>query len=143
MAGIEIVPGLRIDETELSFSFTRASGPGGQNVNKVETAVEVRFDVARSPTLPDRVKQRLAHSAGGRLTKAGVLVICAQTYRTQEQNRRAALDRLLRLIAAAATEPKPRMRTRPTLASRRERLEAKVKRGATKKLRSGPVERIE
>jgi ribosome-associated protein len=143
MAKIEIAPGLVIDETELSFSFTRASGPGGQNVNKVETAVEVRFDVTSSPSLPDRVKRRLEHSAGARLTKTGVLVISSQTYRTQEQNRRAALERLRRLIAAAMVEPKRRVKTRPTLASRKERLETKVKRGETKRLRRGPVERSE
>ncbi len=141
MAKIEIAPGLVIDATELSFAFTRASGPGGQNVNKVETAVEVRFDVTSSPSLPDRVKRRLEHSAGARLTKTGVLVISSQTYRTQEQNRRAALERLRRLIAGAAVEPKRRVKTRPTLASRKERLETKVKRGAIKKTRSGPVER--
>jgi len=143
MAKIEIAPGLWLDETELSFAFARASGPGGQNVNKVETAVEVRFDVTHSPSLSDRVKHRLEQSAGGRLTKAGVLVVSSQTYRTQEQNRRAALDRLLRLIRAASVEPKRRLKTRPTLASRRERLEAKIKRGETKRQRSGPVERAE
>ncbi len=140
MAKIEIAPGLWIDETELSFAFCRASGPGGQNVNKVETAVEVRFDVTRSPSLPEGVKHRLAQSAGGRLTKAGVLVVSSQTYRTQEQNRRAALERLARLIAAASVEPKRRRKTRPSLASRKERVEAKARRGETKRRRSGPVE---
>lgn len=143
MAKFQIAPGVTIDETEVSFAFARASGPGGQNVNKVETAVEVRFDVTHSPSLPERVKRRLEHAAGTRLTKAGVLVVTAQTYRTQEQNRRAALERLLRLIAAAHVEPKFRVKTRPSLASRKERVEAKVKRGETKRLRRGPIERAE
>jgi ribosome-associated protein len=140
MARIEIAPGLSLDEAELSFSFARASGPGGQNVNKVETAVEVRFDVAHSPTLPEEIKRRIARAAGARLTKGGVLVIKAQTYRTQEQNRRAALERLARVLTIALREEKPRMKTRPTLASRKRRVEAKIMRGETKRLRSGPIE---
>ncbi len=143
MARIEIAPGLSIDECELAFAFTRASGPGGQNVNKVETAVEVRFDMTHSPSLPEEVKRRLAQKAGARLTKAGVLVVSSQTYRTQEQNRRAAVERLRRLIAAALAEPKRRIKTRPTLASRVKRLEAKAGRGETKRLRREPADRGE
>jgi len=140
MAKIEVAQGLFLDEAELAFSFARASGPGGQNVNKVATAALLRFDVARSPSLPGEVKHRLAQAAGTRLTKDGVLVLSSETHRTQEQNRRAVLERLLRLIGAAAIEPKPRLRTRPSLSARKERLDAKVRRGETKTLRSGPVE---
>lgn len=140
MARIAVTPEVSIDEAELVFSYVRATGPGGQNVNKVETAVQLRFDVEHSASLDAGSKHRLERLAGGRLTKEGVLVIFAQSYRSQEQNRRDALERLLRLITAAAREPKARVKTRPSLASRRRRVEAKVQRGVTKRLRSGPVE---
>jgi ribosome-associated protein len=135
MALIRITPRIAIDETELVFTFARASGPGGQNVNKVESAVHLRFDVWASPSLDDGTKTRLARLAGSRLTTDGVLIIFAQSHRSQERNRQEALERLSALIAAAAERPKPRIKTRPTLASKTRRLDAKVKRGVTKRLR--------
>jgi ribosome-associated protein len=129
-----------VDRSELAFSFARAGGPGGQNVNKVETAVQLRLDVAHSPSLDDTVKRRLKWLAGARLTKEGVLVIFARAHRSQERNRQDALARLLRLIAAAAEKPKFRVKTRPGLAARERRIETKVRRGETKRLRSSPVE---
>lgn len=140
MARIAVTPGIFIDDSELAFSFARAGGPGGQNVNKVETAVQLRFDVAHSPSLNQGLRHRLSRLAGARLTKDGILVIDARSHRTQELNRRAALERLLRLIAAAVPEEKPRLKTRPTLASKMRRLDGKVRRGETKRLRSAPVE---
>ncbi|WP_036261095.1 alternative ribosome rescue aminoacyl-tRNA hydrolase ArfB [Methylocapsa aurea] len=140
MPRIEVTPEISIDEAELAFSFVRASGPGGQNVNKVETAAQLRFDVANSPSLEPAVKRRLERLAGSRFTKEGVVVIFAQNRRSQEQNRQDALGRLLRLIAAAAERPKPRIKTRPSLSARRQRVESKVRRGETKRLRSGPPE---
>jgi ribosome-associated protein len=140
MARIAVAPGVMIDDSELAFSFARAGGPGGQNVNKVETAVQLRFDVAHSPSLNQGLRLRLSRLAGTRLTKDGILVIDARSHRTQEQNRRAALERLLRLIAAAVPEDKPRLKTRPTLASKIRRLETKGRRGETKRLRSAPVQ---
>ena len=132
---IEITPEISIDESEVGESFVRASGPGGQNVNKVATAVQLRFDVRRSPSLPEAVKTRLERLAGARLTTEGVLLITARAYRTQERNRQDALDRLAELIRRAAVPPVPRRPTRPTKASRQRRLEAKGKRSEVKRLR--------
>ncbi len=136
MALIPVTPTLAIDEAELVFAFARASGPGGQNVNKVESAVHLRFDVWGAPSLDAGTKRRLARLAGSRLTVEGVLVLFAQSHRSQERNRSDARERLLALIAAAAERPKPRIRTRPTLASKVRRVDAKVKRGQTKRLRT-------
>jgi len=132
---IPITATIAIDEREIEESFVRSSGPGGQNVNKVSTAVQLRFDARRSPSLPDDVSARLQKLAGGRLTKDGVIVINARRFRTQEANRRDALDRLVELIAAATEVAPVRRQTRPTLASQRRRFEAKKLRGATKKRR--------
>jgi ribosome-associated protein len=134
MAKIEIGYGVEIDERELSESFVRASGPGGQNVNKVSTAVQLRFDVARSPSLPDDVRARLVKLAGRRMTKDGELIIVANQYRTQERNREDARARLIELIAQAAEPPPPpRRKTRPTRASKERRLTDKKKRGDIKR----------
>jgi ribosome-associated protein len=140
MPTIEVTPEIVIDQSELAFSFARASGPGGQNVNKVETAVQLRFDVIHSLSLDDAMKQRVKRLAGTRLTKEGVLVIFARTHRSQERNRQDALARLLRLIAAAAEKPEFRLKIRPGLTARDRRIETKVRRGETKRLRRMPVE---
>lgn len=135
---IRVTPRIALDEAEIAEDFLRASGPGGQNVNKLETAVQLRFAAMASPNLSDAVKARLAVLAGRRMTKDGVLVITAQRHRTRERNREDALDRLLALIReAAAPPPPPRKATRPTLGSQKRRLEAKTRRGATKRLRGG------
>jgi len=138
MALIRIDPRLSIDESEITESFIQASGPGGQNVNKVATAVELRFDVARSPSLPEGVRRRLMALAGRRLTQEGVLVLFARQYRTQERNRADALARLIDLIRDAAIPPTIRRPTRPTLASKQRRLEAKSIRADVKKGRGKP-----
>jgi ribosome-associated protein len=135
---IVVTPAIEIDEREIAESFIRASGPGGQNVNKVATAVQLRFDARRSPSLPEPVRQRLEKLAGSRLTRDGVIVITAERFRTQEANRRDALQRLITLIARAAKPPTPRKATRPTLASRRRRLEGKARRSGIKALRGSP-----
>ncbi len=140
MPNFAIAPGLAIDESEIAFAFLRASGPGGQNVNKVETAVQLRFDVRHSPSLDDYVKRRLEKLAGSRLTQDGVLVLTAQRFRSQERNRADALERLRQLVIKSAERPKRRIATRPTLASKKRRVDTKVKRGETKRLRTGPVE---
>jgi ribosome-associated protein len=132
---IRVTGKISIDEREISESFVRASGPGGQNVNKLSTAVQLRFDVRASPSLPDDVRARLERLAGSRLTRDGVLVIIAQRHRTQARNRQDALDRLIDLIRRAATPPAPRRPTRPTAASRERRIETKKRRAKVKGLR--------
>ena len=134
---IPVTPRIAIDERELEESFVRGSGPGGQNVNKVATAVQLRFHVRGSPSLPDDVRARLERLAGSRLTADGVLVILAQRHRTQEANRRDALLRLVELIRRASVAPKPRRPTKPTAASKRRRLDSKARRSRLKTLRAG------
>jgi ribosome-associated protein len=130
---------ISIDEREIEESFVRASGPGGQNVNKLSTAVQLRFDVRGSPSLPAAVRDRLERLAGSRLTRDGVLVITAQRHRTQGRNRRDALDRLVELIRSAAIAPRPRRPTRPSKASRERRVDSKKRRASVKRLRrTGP-----
>ena len=131
---IEISPTLQIDERELQIDFIRASGPGGQNVNKVATAVQLRFDV-RASSLPEDVKGRLIQQAGRRMTSEGVLLIEARRFRTQEQNREDAIQRLIQLVRKSLVKPKIRKKTKPSEASREERLKEKKKRGEIKKLR--------
>ena len=132
---IRITEHIAIDESELSEAFVRASGPGGQNVNKLATAVQLRFDVRNSPALPADVRARLAALAGRRLTQDGVLVIIAQRHRTQERNREDARARLIELIRQAAVAPQRRRPTRPTAASHERRIERKKRRSGVKRLR--------
>ncbi|HEX3484034.1 MAG TPA: alternative ribosome rescue aminoacyl-tRNA hydrolase ArfB [Micropepsaceae bacterium] len=135
MARIPVTGTIAIEDDELSESFVLASGPGGQNVNKVSSAVQLRFDVAHSPSLPEEVRARLMPLCGRRLTKDGVLIIVARAHRTQERNRAEAREKLIELIARAATAPTPRRPTKPTKASKRRRLDAKTARAKIKRAR--------
>jgi ribosome-associated protein len=136
---IEVTPRIFIDESELEERFFRAGGPGGQNVNKVSTAVQLRFDARNSPSLPEHVKEKLERLAGSRLTNEGVIVITAARFRTQERNREDAIARLVELIAKAAEVQAPRRPTKPTRASKERRLKAKKGRAEVKRMRSGPI----
>ena len=134
---IRVTHTISIDDDELDEQFVRASGPGGQNVNKLSSAVQLRFDVRRSPNLPGDVRARLERLAGRRLTREGVLIISAQRHRTQERNRQDARERLFELIRRAAIAPIPRRATRPTAGSRERRLQSKKHRSSIKGLRQG------
>lgn len=133
---LEITPTLQLDERELQFDYLRASGPGGQNVNKVATAVQLRFDVVNSPSLASDLKGRLLRLAGKRINADGVLIIEARRFRTQEANRADALRRFVELLQKAAVPPKPRRKTKPTAASREKRLQEKKRKGEVKRTRS-------
>jgi ribosome-associated protein len=133
---IPITDTLALDEAEISESFIRASGPGGQNVNKVASAVQLRFDVRQSSSLPPPVRERMERLAGNRVSQDGILVITAQRFRSQERNRADALDRLVALILRAATPPRPRRATRPSAAARQRRLAAKAQRARLKQQRA-------
>jgi ribosome-associated protein len=135
---IPITADLALDEREICETFIRASGPGGQNVNKVASAAQLRFDVGASPSLPEGVKARLARLAGKRLTQDGVIVINARRFRSQERNREDARDRLVALIRRAAEPPKPRRKTKPSAAQREARLATKARRSAVKQRRRLP-----
>ena len=132
---MKITDRIAIDESELSESFVRASGPGGQNVNKVSSAVQLRFDVRQSPSLPNDVALRLMRLAGSRLTKDGVIVIVAQEHRDQSRNRAEARERLVELIRQAAVKPKPRRPTKVPKSAKRQRVDEKKRRGSIKSLR--------
>jgi len=140
---IEVTPSIKIEDNEVQYDFIRSSGPGGQNVNKVATAVQLRFDVRGSPSLPEDVKARLIKLAGSRVTTEGVLIIEASQYRTQEQNRADALLRLVDLIRQAAHKPKPRKKTRPGAAAIAQRLDEKRRRSETKRMRKYGTKELE
>lgn len=131
---------ISIDEEEVILRAARASGPGGQHVNKTSSALEIRFDVANSPNLPEDVKARLIRIAGSRMTQEGVLVLFVQTSRSQEMNRREGIARLTELIRRATEKPKPRKATKPTYASKLRRLEGKAKRSSVKSMRRRPTD---
>ncbi|MDK1022247.1 MAG: alternative ribosome rescue aminoacyl-tRNA hydrolase ArfB [Candidatus Hydrogenedentes bacterium] len=132
---IRVTESITLDDDELQEEFIRSSGPGGQHVNKAATGVQLRFDAAGSPSLPEEVRDRLIRLARGRVTDEGVVIIEAKRYRSQDRNRKDALDRLVKLIQAAAVPPKPRKKSRTPPSSRRKRLEEKHKRGQRKRLR--------
>jgi len=132
---IFVTPSLSIDENEILLNFVRSSGPGGQNVNKVASAVQLRFDVGNSPSLPGDVRTRLIRLAGRRVTQEGILVIDARQFRTQERNREDAVARFIDLVRRAAERPKPRKKTRPSQAAKDRRIESKKQRGKVKQMR--------
>jgi len=132
---IQVNEHIVLDESEIQEEFVRSSGPGGQNVNRVATAVQLRFDIANSASLPEDVRRRLLRLGGSRVTRDGILIIDARRFRTQEQNRKDARERLIGLVKRAAEKPKPRRRTKPTAASRRKRLEEKRRRSRIKQKR--------
>ncbi len=139
---LRITPDITLDDSEFEETFVRASGPGGQNVNKVSTAVQLRFNVYASPSLPGDVRERLVKLAGKRINSAGELMITSQRYRTQAQNRNDAREKLAGLIRAATHKPKPRRKTKPSAAAKRRRLETKRRKGETKRGRSGKLDFI-
>lgn len=132
---LHITPSITVDESEIQLDFIRATGPGGQHINKAATAVQLRFDARNSFSLPDDVRQRLVRLAGNRMTEDGTLVITARSFRSQERNRQDAIDRLVELIRKAAEEPKLRRKTKPARAAKKRRLDAKRRRSQTKRLR--------
>lgn len=135
---IEITSDIHLEEGELSWEFVRSSGPGGQNVNKVSSAVQLRFDVANSPSLSDEIKGRLVRLGGKRLTEEGILIISARRYRSQDKNRQDALERLMALIRKAAEIPKTRKATHPSQGVKKRRLDEKRRQSAKKQLRTKP-----
>jgi ribosome-associated protein len=137
---IKITPNIFLDESEIKFTFIRAPGPGGQNVNKVATAVQLRFDAMHSPSLPENVRARLLTLAGNKITTEGELIFKASRYRTQERNKQDALDRLQELLIHAATPPKKRKKTKPTYASKQRRLEKKKLHGKKKSIRQHKID---